>query len=109
MKDHQGREKGLLRRAVEGLLPEQVLYRKKSPYPKTHHPEYTSLVRGAVERLLEHPDAPLFTLFDRQAVQAYLKGEPVWPWYGQLMTMPQTLAYLLQVNFWLENYKICLV
>ena len=108
-KDFQGREKGLLRRAVDGLLPEQVLYRKKSPYPKTHHPEYTRLVRGEVERLLERPDAPLFSLFDRQAVKGYVNNEPEWPWYGQLMTMPQTLAYFLQVNFWLDAYKIQLV
>ena len=108
-KDYQGREKGLLRRAVEGLLPDQVLYRKKSPYPKTHHPAYTLLVREAVEQLLERTDAPLFSLFSRDAVQDYLCGEPAWPWYGQLMTMPQTLAYFLQVNFWLEYYKIQLV
>lgn len=108
-KDYQGREKGLLRRAVEGLLPEQVLYRKKSPYPKTHHPAYTQLVREAVEQLLERTDAPLFSLFSREAVRAYLCGEHAWPWYGQLMTMPQTLAYFLQVNFWLEYYKIQLV
>ena len=108
-KDYQGREKGLLRRAVEGLLPEQVLYRKKSPYPKTHHPEYTRLVRTALEQLLQRPEAPLFQLFSRQAVQEYLENQPAWPWYGQLMTMPQTFAYFLQVNFWLEKNKIVLV
>lgn len=105
-KDYQGREKGLLRRAVEGLLPEQVLYRKKSPYPKTYHPEYTRLVKSSLERLLERHDAPLFHLLSREAVQQYLRHEPTWPWYGQLMTLPQTLAYFLQINCWLEVYKI---
>jgi asparagine synthase (glutamine-hydrolysing) len=108
-KDHQGREKGLLRRAVEGLLPERVLYRKKSPYPKTHHPEYTRLVSDAVKELLEQPDAPIFNLFSRQAVKNYLRNEPAWPWYGQLMTIPQTMAYFLQVNFWMTRYKIRLI
>ena len=108
-KDLQGREKGILRRAVEGLLPEKVLYRKKSPYPKTHHPEYTSLVRAQVEQLLERKDAPIFNLLSREAVKEYLESEPQWPWYGQLMTLPQTLAYFLQINFWLEEYKIDLI
>ena len=107
-KDWQGREKGLLRKAMEGLLPEQVLYRKKSPYPKTHHPAYLAMVRGKVERMLEE-DGPVFQVFGRQQVRRLLDSEPVWPWYGQLMTLPQTLAYLLQVDCWLRNNKISLV
>ena len=108
-KDYEGREKGLLRRAMDGVLPRQVLYRKKSPYPKTYHPRYMALVRGAVERLLEQQDAPVFQLLSRQAVSQYLHSEPEWPWYGQLMTMPQTLAYFLQINYWMEAYQIRLV
>ena len=30
------------------------------------------------------------------------------PWYGQLMAGPQMIAYLLQVNYWLEKYQITL-
>ena len=44
-KDHGGREKGLLRYAMAGYLPDDVLYRKKSPYPKTYDPVYLDLVR----------------------------------------------------------------
>lgn len=107
-KDNQGREKGLLRKAVEGLLPQEVLYRKKSPYPKTHHPAYMAMVRQRVEQLLTE-DAPVFALFDHGAVKALLTGQPQWPWYGQLMTLPQTLAYILQVDIWLRTNKISLV
>lgn len=32
--------KGLLRAAGEGILPDEVLYRRKSPYPKTYDPNY---------------------------------------------------------------------
>lgn len=107
-KDYQGREKGLLRKAVEGLLPQEVLYRKKSPYPKTHHPAYMALVRQRLEMLLAE-DAPLFAIFDRNAVRELLESQPQWPWYGQLMTQPQTFAYLLQVDIWLRKNKISLV
>ena len=108
-KDHQGREKGLLRYAMRGLLPDEILYRKKSPYPKTHHPEYLQLVRQALERLLERKDARLFDLCDREQVRKLLDSNPQWPWYGQLMTLPQTFAYLLQVEFWMEHYGVELV
>lgn len=106
MKDLWGREKGLLRKAMEGLLPEQVLYRKKSPYPKTHHPEYEDLIRSRLAVLLDRSDAPVWSLMDRKAVANFIDQPTQWPWYGQLMGKPQTMAYFLQINFWLEHYKI---
>ena len=27
------------------------------------------------------------------------------PWFGQLMTLPQLMAYLIQLNMWLEKYS----
>ena len=106
MKDLEGREKGLLRKAMEGLLPERVLYRKKSPYPKTHHPVYENLVMERLTDLLDRQAAPIWNLISRTAVQQFLDTTALWPWYGQLMGRPQTIAYFLQVNFWLEQYKI---
>ena len=106
MKDLQGREKGLLRRAMEGLLPEQVLYRRKSPYPKTHHPAYETLVKDRLTALLERQDAPIWSLMSRPGVAEFMDTTAPWPWYGQLMGRPQTMAYFLQLEFWLEHYKI---
>ena len=97
-KDHQGREKGLLRFAMAGLLPEQVLLRKKSPYPKTWHPKYTELVSEKLRRLLEEKDAPIFHLVSRKALEQLLSGNAPMPWYGQLMGGPQTIAYMLQMD-----------
>ena len=105
-KDHNGKEKGLLRTAMEGILPEDVLWRKKSPYPKTMDPRYLHLVTQRMEDLLQQKNAPLFELVSKNAVRAMLTDEPTWPWYGQLMRRPQTIAYFLQVNTWLERYNI---
>ena len=105
-KDHQGKEKGLLRTAMEGILPEEVLWRKKSPYPKTMDPKYLTLISEKMAELLERKNAPLFQLVSPEAAQKVLTDEPAWPWYGQLMRRPQTLAYLLQINTWLELYNI---
>ncbi len=105
-KDFRGKEKGLLRHAMEGLLPEEVLWRKKSPYPKTFDPKYEVLVRNRLEQLLSEKDAPLFTLVNREAVVQIMDGESSWPWYGQLMRRPQTMAYLLQLDFWLRHYRV---
>lgn len=105
-KDHQSREKGLLRVALADLLPPEVLWRKKSPYPKTFDPRYTKAVEDRLRALLEDTRAPLFYLVDRGAVRRVLEQEPQWPWYGQLMKRPQTIAYLLQIDFWLRHYDI---
>ena len=102
-KDHQGREKGLLRYAMAGLLPPEILLRKKSPYPKTWDPRYTELVATRLRRLLEEKDAPIFHLVRREALEGLLEGSSGRPWYGQLMTGPQTIAYMLQVDMCLKN------
>ncbi len=108
-KDWQGREKGLLRQAMEGILPEKVLWRKKSPYPKTHHPEYLRQVSARLEALLEDPQAPVFELADREAARKLLTAEYAWPWYGQLMKVPQTICYLLQIDAWMRKYHVRIV
>ena len=108
-KDHGGQEKGLLRHAMRGILPEEVLWRKKSPYPKTFDPRYLELVSDRLRQLLNDPHAPLFDLVDRKIAENLLTAEYAWPWYGQLMKVPQTICYLLQINSWLEKYQVRLL
>lgn len=105
-KDYRGREKGLLRYAMEGYLPQEVLYRKKSPYPKTWDPRYEAIMRQKMGELLQQKDAPIFALVDRSALEKLLKEDHTWPWYGQLMKGPQTMAYFLQIDFWLRHYGV---
>ena len=105
-KDHKGKEKGLLRHAMEGVLPQEVLWRKKSPYPKTFDPHYLELVSSRLRELLEDKNAPLFSLVSREGARALLDAEYAWPWYGQLMKVPQTICYLLQIDCWLREYQV---
>jgi asparagine synthase (glutamine-hydrolysing) len=108
-KDHNGYEKGLLRTAMNGLLPEDVLWRKKSPYPKTYDPGYLNIVSSWLKRILDDPNAPLLQLVRREALEQLIIAEYTWPWYGQLMKVPQTIAYMLQIDHWLRKYRISLV
>ena len=105
-KDYQCKEKGLLRKAMEGILPQEVLWRKKSPYPKTFDPQYFQLVSLRLEQLLEDRSAPVFEIIHRDALENLLTAEYAWPWYGQLMNVPQTIAYMLQIDFWLREYDV---
>ena len=108
MKNTGGIEKGLLREAMRDLLPEPLLMRRKSPFPKTCHPRYTRLVREAVLAMLEDASSPILELVSAEAVRTLASGplSPTeTPWFGQLMAGPQMLAYLLTVNRWMLRYQ----
>jgi asparagine synthase (glutamine-hydrolysing) len=109
MKFMGNREKGLLRQAVSGLLPKEVMERKKSPYPKTHHPGYLTFVIQKMSELVEDRTAPVFQLLDRDVVKRFLiedLRQKHLPWFGQLMNVPALLAYWLQLNEWLIAYRV---
>ncbi len=105
-KDHAGYEKGLLREAVRGLLPDEILWRKKSPYPKTHNPSYMKAVSEELRGVMADKNSPLFELVRPEALDELFTDTRVQPWYGQLMTAPQTIAYFLQLNYWLKKYRV---
>ncbi|MDN5388247.1 MULTISPECIES: asparagine synthase (glutamine-hydrolyzing) [Bacillus] len=109
VKMHGNREKGIFRKALEGILPDEVLYRKKSPYPKTHHPAYTKAVIRWLESLLEQKDSALYVFLDKKKLERLIETEGASfqvPWYGQLMKGPQLIAHLGQIHTWFENYRI---
>lgn len=108
-KDYKGREKGLLRHAMKDFLPWEIVERKKSPYPKTWNPDYMQRVSRLLRERLEEPDCPLRELFDPARLLALTGENRSLPWYGQLMTTPQTIAYFLQVEWWMRKYKITIV
>lgn len=112
MKNYQNREKGLLRLALTGILPYDVLWRKKSPYPKTHHPEYLKMVRNWALDILNDSASMLVGLVDVDALNEVAKGDLTatnMPWFGQLMGGPQLFAWLIQVDTWLKHYKVRIV
>jgi len=106
IKNHNGFEKGLLREAACDLLPESVLWRKKNPYPKTHNPAYFTAVKERLNELLCCPNDPLFDLVSRKRLRELTASTLQTPWYGQLMTVPQTIAYFLQMSYWLKRYRV---
>lgn len=109
LKDLHRQEKGLLREAARGLLPDEILRRKKSPYPKTHNPAYRAILEDRLRAVLRDPNAPIHALVRPEALRELLADETTQPWYGQLMTTPQTMAYMLQLNYWLGAYHVRLL
>lgn len=106
-----GREKGIVREAFRGLLPDEIIDRKKSPYPKTHNPLYFKLCVDAVMDILNDASSPLQDILDKDGVKAIIDDpEKISsPWYGQLMRAPQILAYIIQLDYWFRKNRVRIV
>ena len=108
MKYQNGMEKALLRDACRDLLPPELLYRKKSPYPKTYSPRYEAILYQRFQSVLEDHSAPVNRFVDREKAERFLAAPKDYgrPWFGQLMAGPQMIAYWLQINDWMRRYRI---
>ncbi|WP_448321931.1 asparagine synthase (glutamine-hydrolyzing) [Streptomyces sp. CO7] len=72
MKVADGREKSLLRAAVDDLLPQSVLMRKKSPYPTVQDPGYRTALREQLRAITGDGGAAVNDLLDKDRVASVL-------------------------------------
>ncbi len=113
IKNYGNQSKGILRKALAGWLPNDVIERKKSPYPSTPDPIYLETVRAKFEDLMHEPSSPLLALINAPWLNELVKQSKETtahrPWFGQIMAVPQMFDYLIQVNEWLRAYHVRLV
>lgn len=110
IKSYGGREKGIVRKAFEDILPKEICWRKKSPYPKTHNPIYFNECSKRVKLILEKKNA-LTEMLNKKSIERIIENPDsiTTPWYGQLMKAPQILAYIIELDYWFEKYNIEIV
>jgi len=108
IKYRNGVEKALLREACKSLLPDQLVYRKKSPYPKTYSPNYDRLLIQTFSDIINNANSPIMAFVDKKKALAFMQAPVEYgkPWFGQLMAAPQLIAYMIQVNYWLKKYSL---
>lgn len=111
MKTKDGVVKALLRACGVGRLPDEVLYRRKSPYPKTYDKRYEALLSERLLDIMSDTGSPVRQFLDPKKLEAFLASPSDYgkPWYGQLMAGPQMLAYMIQVNYWMKKWNIALI
>lgn len=110
MKAKDGLVKNILRQASRGLVPDEILFRRKSPYPKTYNPYYETLLAKRLREVLSD-GSPLQDLLNMSALYQFLDNPKDYgkPWYGQLMAGPQMIAYLLQIDYFLRKYEVRII
>jgi asparagine synthase (glutamine-hydrolysing) len=110
IKAYNNREKGIVRKAFENILPDEIVWRKKSPYPKTHNPKYMELCSKAVKKILTEKSV-LTEMLSQSGINAIIEHpqDISTPWYGQLMKAPQILAYIIELDYWFKKYKVDII
>lgn len=111
LKALHGREKGILRTAMSGDLPYDIVWRKKSPYPKTHNPIYMKLCSEGAKKVLKDKTSVLGSFLDESGVLKIITNPEgiSSPWYGQLMRAPQILAYIIELDYWFKKNNVEIV
>jgi len=112
MKNYNDKEKGILRYSLKGVVPDYVIERKKSPYPKTHNPLYKQIVKQWLQDILEDISSPILSIVNKKEIMKLIKtdAEEFDPaWFSQLMGSAQLFAYLVQINLWFREYKVSVV
>ncbi len=107
MKNRGNISKNVLREAARGILPQDVLERKKSPYPKTHNPYYEESIKAHIREICQDKNSLMFAFVDRDKVLELCDESLDYgkPFFGQLMAGPQFLGFLAQVEYWLNEFK----
>ena len=99
-------EKALLRNAMKDYLPDRILWRKKSPYPKTHNPKYLEAVESILKSRLKSGGFLSHALNEEHYKQLIDGNNDTW--FGQLMAKPQMIAWLIQMDWFFEKYNVIL-
>lgn len=102
--------KGLLRDAFADILPKELINRKKSPYPKTYNPKYEDILKQKIYDILNDNNSPVIPILDKKSVIDFIESKQDYgkPWFGQLMSGVQLMAYIIQINYWLSKYSLSL-
>lgn len=99
-----GHPKGLLRAAADGLLPDSVLQRRKSPYPTTADSRYEKDLRARVRQLIDRR-SPALEVIDRRGLETML-DEPDGTFDSQLGRNGMETA--VGLDTWLSRYGLTL-
>ena len=75
------------------------------------NPRYRELVVRELSHILENPTSPILDVINVDKVWDLVREEEMAsrPWFGQLMRGPQVMAFFIQLNNWLKEYRVKIV
>jgi asparagine synthase (glutamine-hydrolysing) len=103
IKNVGGVEKGLLRHAVDDLLPPEITWRRKSAFPVARDPLYDMAVRDRLRAILADSGSPLLPMLNAPKLTEALDAPPG-AWGGPHSSA--WLGYLVELDAWLTTYRV---
>jgi asparagine synthase (glutamine-hydrolysing) len=98
-------EKGILRRAMTGILPDDARLRRKSAYPSSQNPTYEVRLRQWVLQILSDPNAPIQPFINASMLRTLAEGKVPLPGEAAAFLFER----MIQVNAWLQEYGVSVV
>lgn len=105
-------EKYILKQAFKNDIPTDITNRKKSPFPKTYSKKYLQMLEEKLIEILNNPKSRIHEILNTKYIKKLIETHGIElkeNLFGQLMTYPQTLAFIIQIDFWLTTYNIEIV
>ncbi|MFC0623436.1 asparagine synthase (glutamine-hydrolyzing) [Kribbella deserti] len=101
LKTFDGREKSLLRAAVNDQLPESVVHRVKNPYPTPQDPRYAAALQRQAADVLAETGSPVFEIVSPTWLTTTVAHDPA--------TLPSAarngLERVLDLYHWFDLYQ----
>lgn len=73
MKRLNNSDRGLLKEAMRGYLPNDILDRKKNPFPHCHDPEYETAIKNMLYETVLDPSSPVRYLLNIKTLESMMK------------------------------------
>lgn len=98
-------EKGILREAFKGILPDDARNRKKSAYPVSQNPSYLDALRRQTLYILDNKNEPIHNFINPGVIRAI--AEQKTPPAGAVDAY--VFERVIQINAWFKEYKVNVV
>lgn len=102
-------EKYILKQAFKNDIPTDITNRKKSPFPKTYSNIYLEKLENKLLEIISNEKSRIHEILNIDYIKNLVSThgkELNENLFGQLMTYPQTLAFIIQIDYWLTAYNI---
>lgn len=105
MKTADNIEKGILRRALTGILADDVRTRRKSAYPSSQNPTYQEGLRNWTLQILNDANSPIAPFINVELLRPLAEGKIPLP--GEASTF--LYERIIQVDAWFKEYQVSAV
>jgi len=100
MKRYNNRERGLLREALRGIIPHDILDRRKNPFPLPLDLSYEEKLKNILTERVLDPGSPIKNLLNTKTLESMMKQEN--PSGRHYTARAQLYGWIIQLDYFLR-------